>query len=53
MLGSFFTRRVVKCWNRLSREVIAAPAMSVFKNNLDNALRSQNGRVWKGPVVIT
>ncbi|KAK4815952.1 hypothetical protein QYF61_010446 [Mycteria americana] len=34
----FFTGRVIKHWNRLPREVIDAPCLSVFKRHLDNAL---------------
>ena len=34
----FFTKKVVKHWNRLPREVVTAPCMSVFKKHLDNAL---------------
>ncbi|KFO60819.1 hypothetical protein N302_15296, partial [Corvus brachyrhynchos] len=34
----FFTGRVVKPWNRLLKELIDAPSLSVFKRHLDNAL---------------
>ena len=34
----FFTKRVVKHWTRLPREVVHAPSLSVFKRHLDNAL---------------
>ncbi|KFM01856.1 hypothetical protein AS27_14434, partial [Aptenodytes forsteri] len=36
----FFTKRVVKHWNRLPREVVDAPCLSVFKRHLDNALNN-------------
>jgi len=34
----FFTVTVVKCWNRLPREVVAAPSLEVFKARLYGAL---------------
>ena len=35
----FFTQRVVEHWNRLPREAVTAPSLTLFKKNLDNALR--------------
>jgi len=34
----FFTRRVLKHWNRLPREAVAAPCLAVFQARLDGAL---------------
>jgi len=48
----FFTMRVVKHWNRLPREIVAAPSLAVFKARLDGSLSNLvSGRCpcsWQG-----
>ena len=38
--GKLFTMRVVRCWNRLSREAVDALSLEVFKARLDGDLGS-------------
>ena len=38
--GKFFTMRVIRCWNRLPRDVVDAPSLEVFKAMLNGALGS-------------
>jgi len=38
--NQFFTERMVKPWQRLPREVVNAPGLSVFRGHLDNALNN-------------
>ncbi|KAK4818859.1 LOW QUALITY PROTEIN: hypothetical protein QYF61_020078 [Mycteria americana] len=40
IMKHFFTERVVTHWNRLPREVVNAPSLSVFERHLDNALNN-------------
>jgi len=40
----FFTVRVVRCWNRLPREVVEAPFLEVFKARLDGSV---SNLIWR------
>jgi len=35
---NFFTERVIKCWNRLPREVVQSPSLQTFKRHVNVAL---------------
>ncbi|KFZ58713.1 hypothetical protein N321_13998, partial [Antrostomus carolinensis] len=39
MRKRFFTQRVLEHWNRLPREVVMAPSLTIFTKHLDKALR--------------
>jgi len=39
IMKNFFTERVVRHWNRLSRKVVESPSMEEFKKRVDVALQ--------------
>ena len=43
MLGKRSSLKVVRCWNRLSREVTESPPLEVFTKHLDVIM----GDVWR------
>ena len=40
VMGKLFTMRVVRCWNRLPREVADALSLEVFRARLDGTVGS-------------
>jgi len=38
LMGKFFTQRVVKCWNRLSKEILEVQVLEFFTARLDGTL---------------
>lgn len=36
---NFFTKRTIKSWNRLPRELVKSPSLGVFKSYEDKALK--------------
>ena len=36
----FFTQRVIRCWNKLPREVVDVPSQEAFRISLQGALGS-------------
>jgi len=46
MRKNFFTERVVKHWNRLSREAVESPSLEVFKKIVNMALQDMVYKTW-------
>ena len=48
----FFTQRVVDRWNRLPAQVVEAPCVNTFKNNLDRLMQDYSYSLVEPPTVI-
>ena len=46
--GKLFTVRVVRCWNRLPRDVVDAPSLEMIKARLDGAWAAWSSIKWGG-----